>query len=138
MALLDIDWNPDKKQLRIFLLLLAVFSCIVAGIYYFRTGSQTVPPMIVAVGFSIAIVGLIIPPLARLVYVVWMAAAFPIGWTVSHLTMALVYYAVVTPFGLVMRIAGRDVLGRKFDPTAKTYGREHRPTEDISRYFRQF
>lgn len=138
MALLDINWNPDKKQLRIFVLLLAVFSCVFAGIHYLRTYSHNGAMIIVGVGFAVAITGAIVPPLARVVYVIWMALAFPIGWTISHTVMALVYYLIFTPIALVMRLAGRDALRRKLDPNLKTYWQEHRQPENVSRYFRQF
>ena len=138
MALLDINWNLDKKQLRIFLLLLVVFACVVAAITYNRTASPSLAAAIVGVAVVVAVIGVLVPPLSRVLYVVWMGAAFPIGWTVSHLVMAVVYYLVVTPIGLTMRLLGHDPMQRKFDPQAKTYWREHRSTEEVSRYFRQF
>ena len=38
----------------------------------------------------------------------WMYAAFPIGWTISHLLLLAVYYFVLTPVGLALRLTGRD------------------------------
>jgi hypothetical protein len=52
--------------------------------------------------------------------------------------MALIFYLVVTPLGVIMRLTGRDPMERRFDPKAKTYWKP-RPTQtDASRYFRQF
>ena len=79
-----------------------------------------------------------VPPLRRPLYLGWMYVAFPIGWVISHVVLAIVYYLVFTGTGLVMRLLGRDPLQRRFEPDAQTYWVEHRPGEDLARYFRQF
>jgi hypothetical protein len=71
-------------------------------------------------------------------YIGWMYLAFPIGWTVSHVLLAVTYYLVLTPIGLIMRAVGRDPMRRRLDPEAKSYWIEHRPDRDPSRYFRQY
>lgn len=78
------------------------------------------------------------PRFGRRLYVGWMLAALPIGWTLSHLLLALVYYLVVTPIGLVMKLVGYDPMKRAFDRTSETYWVERRPETEASRYFRQF
>jgi hypothetical protein len=37
-----------------------------------------------------------------------MILAFPIGWAISHVALAAVYYLVVTPIGLRDAATGRD------------------------------
>jgi hypothetical protein len=67
-----------------------------------------------------------------------MYAAFPIGWVVSHVMLALIYYGVMTPIGLVMRLLGRDPLKRKLDRSADTYWEPREPIANSKRYFQQF
>jgi hypothetical protein len=74
----------------------------------------------------------------RLLYVGWMLAAQPIGWTLSHLVLGVVYYLVLTPIGLIMRLVGRDPMQRRFDPATDSYWIERAPRTDPSRHFRQF
>ena len=78
------------------------------------------------------------PPFGRIVYMGWMMAAIPIGWTLSHVILAVVYYLTVTPVGLIMRLTGHDPLHRKLDRTAKSYWVPHDSPKESSRYFRQF
>lgn len=78
------------------------------------------------------------PASARRIYVGWMLAAQPIGWTISHIVLALVFYVVITPIGLVMRALGRDPMQRRFDRQATTYWQPRRPVTDVKQYFRQF
>jgi hypothetical protein len=63
---------------------------------------------------------------------------FPIGFVVSHLALAIIYYLVFTPVALVFRLMGRDALRRKLDPQAKSYWEAYNPDRGRERYLRQF
>jgi hypothetical protein len=89
------------------------------------------------VAAAISLAGLLNPRWIRPVFVTWMRLAYPIGWTVSHLMLATIYYLVITPIGLVMRLLGRDPLQRRWDRQASTYWVAHNPGGDMARYFRQ-
>jgi hypothetical protein len=41
--------------------------------------------------------------------------------------MTLLFYAIVTPVGLVMRLTGKDLLRLRIDATAQTYWIERHP-----------
>ena len=138
MALLDINWSPDKKQLRFFLILLVIFSFVISGIVYHRTESLTAVKWVLGIGLGLAVLGFAIPAVGRYTYVVWMVAAFPIGWTISHLVLAAVYYLLITPIGLFMRLIGRDPIGRTFDQQQQSYWHTRKKQDDLTRYFRQF
>jgi hypothetical protein len=49
-----------------------------------------------------------------------------------------VYFGVVTPVGLLLRLTGRDPLQRAFDLGRASYWTEHRTGDDPRRYFRQY
>ena len=70
-------------------------------------------------------------------YRAWMLAAMPIGWVLSHALLAAVFYGVVLPVGLAMRLAGRDPMTRRLDRAAASYwvGRER--VDGSERYFKQ-
>jgi hypothetical protein len=67
-----------------------------------------------------------------------MCAAFPIGWTVSHLLLAAVFYLLIAPLGLLLRTFGRDKLKLREDRSPATYWTPRPPSKPLSRYFRQF
>ena len=46
-----------------------------------------------------------------------------LGWVNSRVLMTVVFYLVVTPAALVMRVMGRDEMGRRRDPSASTLPR---------------
>jgi hypothetical protein len=78
------------------------------------------------------------PAFGKALYVGWMYAALPMGWTVSHIILGVIFYLVFAPMGLVMRLFGRDAMHRRLDRAAATYWIEHNPAGKPSRYFRQF
>lgn len=91
-----------------------------------------------AVGVLGAMAVLVSPAFGKSLYRGWMFAALPIGWTISHILLGLVYFLVFTPIGLIMRALGKDPMNRRFDPQAPTYWIRRPAPAEPSRYFRQF
>jgi ABC-type uncharacterized transport system permease subunit len=74
----------------------------------------------------------------RLVFVGMSYAAWPIGFVVSHVVLALVYYLVVTPIGLVMRMVGYDPMSRRSDGDGASRWVPRSGERKAESYFRQF
>ena len=138
MAVIDINTNPSRRDLLWFGLLLPVFFAVVGLLVWRRTGSPTLAIPAWAVGGTVSALFALWPASRRRMYVGWMYAVYPIGWTVSHLLLGIVYFAVITPIGLTLRMLHRDPLERPFDRAATTYWVRHDPARHIERYLRQF
>ena len=138
MALLEIKKDPSKAELNWFGLLILVFSCILSGLLYWKFKSVLTVQIVIGVGAGICLIYYSIPPLRKPIYLGWLYAAFPIGWTISHTVLLLTYYLLMTPIGLLMRIVGRDTMRRKLDPNASTYWLERKPVASAKSYFRQY
>jgi hypothetical protein len=67
-----------------------------------------------------------------------MALAFPFGWLLAHLLLAAIYFLLITPIGLILRIVRRDPLAREFEHEAQSYWTPRPANDDRSRYFRQY
>jgi hypothetical protein len=147
MALLEIQWNPDRRQLRSFGLIAAVM-CLLLGACA-RAGYVLAWPVPVetaaraATTFWMAALAcgtlaVVRPPMLRPLYLLLTLAGFPIGVVVGHLILAFVYYGVLTPIAVVFRVAGRDALKRTLDRTAGSYWIPRQSAGDARRYYRQF
>ena len=139
MSLVEINWNPEKKELRQFGLIAVVVLGAVGIILRFVFGAAGIWAVLPgAAGLSIFLVTLVSARAGRIIYLGLTFAALPIGFVISVLLMAAFYFFVLTPFGLVFKLLGRDPLERRFKPdNTPTYWtpREHR--DDIERYFHQ-
>jgi hypothetical protein len=134
----DIPFSPSVKTLRQFAgLWLIVFSALGAW-QHFGRGRTTVAIALVALAVTLGPLGLARPQFIRPIFVGWMILAFPIGWTVSFVLMAFLYYGLITPLGLVFRLAGRDALTLKRRPEKQSYWTPKPVTSDIKRYLREF
>jgi protein-S-isoprenylcysteine O-methyltransferase Ste14 len=138
MAILQIDRNPPSRQLRSFGALLALFVLLFGAFWWWRTGRPETARLIWVAGGFLAALYWAVPAVRRPIYVGWMFAVFPIGWTTSHLLMALVYYGVITPIGMLVRWNGPDLLQRRFDRSADSYWTSRPPPPEVSRYFKQY
>jgi hypothetical protein len=136
MALIEINWQPTRRDLRLFAVVQLNVAAAIAWILARRDwDGAAIGLLAVAVGGLL--VGLAAPEWLRPAYVAWMAASYPIGWVVSHVLLAIVYYGVVTPIGVILRMSGRDTLRLRSRPES-TYWVRRPPSPESTRYFRQF
>jgi hypothetical protein len=85
--------------------------------YAFRTGA--------AAFFAVlGLLCLILGERAAFIHRAWTALGEAMGRVVSPFVLTLLYFLVVTPFGLLFRLRRRDPLGLRPDPEAATYWRE--------------
>ena len=138
MSHFQVNRNPTPRDLRWFGLLLPIFVAAVGAIARWQFGAPTVALGIWSAGGALVVLYWGAPPLRRPVLVGWMYAALPIGWTVSHLMMGVVYFAVVTPIGLLSRLVRGDTLHRRPNRTARSYWIERPRRSGTRRYLRQF
>ena len=139
MGMIDINRNPSRRQLNQFGLIWLVFFAAVAAAMWFKLHSPVVTGTLACLAAVVPAVGWAVPAFMRLVFVGMSYLAWPIGFVVSHVLLAAVFYLVLTPIGLIMRLVGYDPMHRRFDPEAASYwiARDGAAREPKS-YFRQF
>ena len=69
----------------------------------------------------LAALGLIIPQALGPVYKVWMRFGLLMSRITTPLILGIVFFGVVVPMGLIMRLARRDPMARKFDGSLASY-----------------
>lgn len=106
----DVIKPPSQKMLRQFAgLWLGVFGGLAAWrVWHGDTGAWTIAIAIAAVLIGVA--GLLAPATVRPIYSGWMVLAFPIGWTISKISLGLMFFIVFTAVGVAFRLMGRDTL----------------------------
>lgn len=101
---------------------------------------KPISPYLLTPGCLLVVLGAILPRCLKPVYLVWMTVAIVIGAILARVILTLFYFLVMTPVGLVARLAGRDFLSLKLDRNATTYWLQREKTGPKSRqdYERQF
>lgn len=135
MAIIRIE-TPGPAERRWFGAILLAFFAIVGALASWRRGSAAAACIPLAIGAGLALLYYAIRPLQVPLYKGWMHLVTPIGWLVSHLVLAFIYFGIVSPIAACMRLFGRDKLDRRL-VARETYWTEHPPEIDPRRYFRQ-
>jgi hypothetical protein len=134
----DIQFDPSRNTLRQFAGLwlacfggMALWQALVRG----QTGLASI---LAVLALTVGVLGLIWPAWMRPIYVGWMVLAFPIGWTISQLMLAAMFFGLFTPIGLVFRLLGRDPLHRTRRTQLDSYWIPKPAPADLKSYFKQF
>ena len=139
MSLIEINWSPNRKELRKFGIISLIASVLISLLLYLLKGlGFQWAAIIIFIGLIIFLISLISFKLTRVIYLGLILVTMPISLVVSFALLAIFYFLLLTPVGLLSRLMGRDVLGRKFDATADSYWLIRRPPDSLDRYFHQF
>jgi hypothetical protein len=111
--------TPNIQELRSFALTISVALGIVGALVLWRRGP--IGFIFIAIGAVILLAGLVWPKSLIILYKAWMTLALVLGFIMSHIILALVYYLVLSPIGLFMKMLGKDPLTLKFNPKASSY-----------------
>jgi hypothetical protein len=134
----DIPFRPSRSTLRQFGVIGLI---LMSGMAAWRMRQHGLDAGVLCMGVLavvFAIGGIVEPNWLRPVFVAWLVAAFPIGWLISQIVLVILYYAVITPIGLILRLYGRDALRLKPRPTEASYWQVKPTVTDVRRYYQQF
>jgi hypothetical protein len=138
MSIVQINRDPSRRQLNQFGFVWMTFLTLFGLLAWFRLEHPRVAIGLWIAAVVVPVVGWAVPACMRLVFLGMSFLAFPIGFVISHLVLAFVYYLVLTPIGLMMRLFGYDPMRRRLKREQSTYWVERPPAPEVARYFRQF
>jgi Saxitoxin biosynthesis operon protein SxtJ len=136
--MIEINFHPSRQELRTFGLAFLVAGGLGGFLLAWRFGLGAPSIVLWALAPIGGLLALVAPRALRPLYILLTVLAWPIGMVVGTVSLAVVYYVVITPLGLVFRLLGKDPMSRRFDRQAATYWIERRQAPSVERYFRQF
>ncbi|MBK8950641.1 MAG: hypothetical protein IPM68_17825 [Flavobacteriales bacterium] len=77
-------------------------------------------PWMLVVAVCAGLIGLLLPPLARLVHRGWMKLALALGWFNGRVLLSAVFFALLTPIALLRRLGRSDGLALR-KPTGSVW-----------------
>jgi len=136
--MIEINRNPSPRDLKFFAILQIAFFGLVSWSLHRNNFSPVAVGTVAGLSVLVGVIGWLSPTSIRPLFVGWLYAVFPIGWTISHLLVGLTFYGLITPLGFLARLAGHDPLKLRWDQTKESYW-EKRPTQrPPSDYFKQY
>ncbi len=136
--LLQIDRNPSRRQLRVFSACWLVFFAGF-GLWLIGVGRARWLALLLCGCSVVAPIWLVLAPrTVRWLYVGLSYVTWPISVLISFLVVFVLYYGVVTPIGLAMRLVRYDPMKRKWEPERQTYWESKAQPPGIRNYLRQF
>ncbi len=122
----------DRAGLRRFGLSTGALLALIFGLFLPWILSLRFPLWPWIAGGALSLWALLAPQTLDLVYRAWMRFGLVMGAIMNRVILALVFFAVMLPLGLVLRLTGHDPLARRFDPEAKSYRVPSRVRPDSS------
>jgi hypothetical protein len=130
--------RPTERQLRQFAFLGGAICTSLALWHGWTGGLSTAALAYACLAVFLATVGAFRPGWLRPIFIAWMVVVFPLAWLVSHAVLGLVYFGLITPLGLLLRLSGRDALDLRPPSAQDSYWKEKPAAKDPSQYLRQY
>lgn len=110
---------------RVFGFVLAVFFLIIAALPLWSGGAWRVWALVPAAILTAAalLAPSVLAPFNRL----WSAFGDALRRITTPVVLAFIFFVVLTPMGLLMRLFGKDLLRLRFDKAASSYWIDRRP-----------
>ncbi len=133
-----LNLKPDDKTLKEFAEFGMFILGLVAAPWFLYRGHVTTAIVFWIVAIVLRVLAFVNPQWVRSPFIALSVVTWPIGFVISHVALAIVYYLVFTPMALLFRLLGRDALKRKLDRQAPTYWQAYNPDRGTARYLKQF
>lgn len=109
----------SSKGLKKFGITMAVVSGLITlWLYFFH------PDYIIFSGgltLLFALLAFIVPTSLKTFYLLWMALAFILGFIMTRVILTVLFYIILTPTGLFLRLTGKDLLKLKVNGGEVSY-----------------
>src|SRR5262245_20727274 len=142
LNLIDAEWGrlmqgtTTTKQLRSFGLMVGgIFATI--GLLPVLLHGRDLRLWTVVIAGLLVIPALVYPKSLKLIYRGWMAVGQVLGWINTRIILSVIFYGLITPFGLVRRLLAGDPMNRRFQSNVDTYRVESktRPASHMKQQF---
>lgn len=132
-----VKWRPDARELRRFAIAMLIGFFVLGALSAWRArGVGTGSVVLWSIGAALAVAAFV-PKLGRIAYLAVYLPTSIIGYVVSNVMLTLMFFLVITPLGIVMKLMDKDVLQqRRPDRTPQWTPVKETRTEDS--YYRQF
>ena len=137
---LQLVTEPRELVLRKFGLLMAFVLTLLLNFSVIKSGeSKALLQLTLAAGIGFfAGFALLAPSVLSPLEKLWMKFGEVLAVIISRVIVFLFFYTVITPFAFLLRLFGKELLLRKFEPEKQSYFVEVEAEPDLDRYKQPF
>ena len=111
----------DRKGLRNFGLTTGIAIVVIFGLFFPWLLERDWPTWPWVIAGALWALALVQPPWLRPVYRGWMRFGLLASRVMTPLVLGIVYFVMISPMALLMRLLGKDPLRRTLDPERQSY-----------------
>jgi hypothetical protein len=120
-----------RRTITQFALVVSAALLVIAAYRWWRGAPQTASLVLIAIAAALLLLAAVAPAALRPVYRVWMRIGEGLAWVNTRIILTVVFFLVVTPIGVVMRLFGRSPMAARrgdsywLDVEPHSYGDKH-------------
>ncbi|MCK9280496.1 MAG: SxtJ family membrane protein [Melioribacteraceae bacterium] len=84
-------------------------------------GNKPAYPYFIGVAAVLLLLAFAAPRALKYFYIAWMTLAAILGFIMTRLILSLLFYIIITPIGIILRLTGKDLLDMKWDKSKNSY-----------------
>ena len=125
------------QELRQFGLIMAGIIAVLFGLLIPWLFNKIIPLWPWYLSGTFVILALFVPETLGPVYRLWMKFGHIMGWVNTRLILGIVYYTIIMPVGIIMRLFGHDPMLRKYNNSGsyRINSKQRTAKEDLERPF---
>jgi hypothetical protein len=128
--------KEDPREWRKFVLVGATVFTLASGLAWKRGRLSDAPFVVILVTLVTVVVAACAKPRwFRSSYRTAMTASFHVGQVMGRILLGILFLCFITPFALVLRLFGKDLLKLKRNPGSKTYWHPAKASGELDRQF---
>jgi uncharacterized membrane protein len=131
--------DSSAKEIKKFGLVIMVALTIIASIIYYKSGYSIIINYLLGSGIVLLVSAILSPNILVPIYKVWMSLAFILGSIVSRIILTILFYFLISPIGIIIKIFGNDIINLKIDKERKSYwikkDEKAKPDEQIRKMY---
>lgn len=111
--------KSSKIEIRSFGITIGIIFLIIAGFLFYKEKEEF--QLLIYLAGSFISLSFLFPGILKPIYLVWMIFAVILGWFMTRLILSLLFFLVVTPIALVLKLIGKDLLELKKQEVQGSY-----------------
>ena len=108
-----------KNDFRNFGITVGMILIMISGFLFWKEKESF--QLFLTIGFILCGLGIVFPILLKPVYWIWMIFATILGWFMTRLILSMLFYGVISPIGIILRLFKKQFIELKWDRKNVTY-----------------